>query len=58
MRVVMHIRAADADGMDGDLDFAGTKVQRNVDLAHRELMPTFKDEGLHQNFLVDAMIPN
>ena len=50
MGVIMHIRAANADGVDGDFDIAGTKAQRQIDLAQRKLVLAFEHEGLHGCF--------
>jgi hypothetical protein len=41
----MHIRAADADRMDGDLDHARQGLERQVNVADRKFVLAFEDEG-------------
>src|SRR5690606_30152101 len=47
MRVVMHVGAADTDGVQLDLDHAGGDVHREVDLAELELVLLFEHERAH-----------
>ena len=54
MRVVMHVAAAHADRMNLDADIARSDVERQIDIAQRELARFFEYEGF-QNILLTCL---
>ena len=47
MRVVVHVAAANADRVQGDLHVGRPDMKRQVDVAQGQLAFAFEDEGLH-----------
>lgn len=54
MRVVMHVATAHADRMNLDPDVARADVERQIDIAQRELARFFEYEGF-QNILLTCL---
>lgn len=47
VQVVVQVAAADADGVHRDADIIGPDLVRQVDVAQRELLDAFENQGLH-----------
>ena len=51
VRVIMHVAAADSDRVDCDLHVVRTHLEWKVDVAQRQTMLFFEDQGAHESLL-------